>query len=385
MDPAHAAAAELAAAQAAAAELAAAQAAQAAAEQALAAQQDPAVQGPQPAPPAPAPAPPAPANLPLGLSEQFHLLFQPILLHLATIASAVTVNNAANADRTPTSSLKVPSPGTYDGKSRKECGPWLNRVLTWLTCNKADPDTPDAVRAASTLLTGPAQQWFQSCVQSTKSAGYGDETSGGFQTFRDFAEAMELFLGDPLPELQARLSLRSLAQTRSVLIYASEFQRLISYIPNIDAGTLKFDFWFGLKPKIKELLTGKIENLPTWTDIRDLAHRFDTQLYLPRSSYAFSTPTPSAPRDRRPDDPMDINSAMTSRHPRGRAPTPGPSRGRSPAPRRSQSPARSSHSPSPRLSKLTPEERDQLRAAGACFKCRKHGHIAANCPMHSKN
>ena len=48
---------------------------------------------------------------------------------------------AANSAHAPVSRLKVPSPGEYDGKPKKECGLWLIRVLNWLTCNDADPNT----------------------------------------------------------------------------------------------------------------------------------------------------------------------------------------------------------------------------------------------------
>lgn len=301
------------------------------------------------------------------------MVLKPVLADLTSAISAMAANSAP---RPPTSRLKVPSPSPYDGKPKKECGPWLQRVHTWLTCNGEDPDTPEAVRAASSLLSGAAQQWFQSCVQSAKQAGYGDETAGGFLTFDDFAKAMECFLGDPLPELKARIALRNLAQNRSVLDYASEFQRLISYIPGIDTGSLRFAFWYGLKPRIQELLTGKIEDVETWYGIRDLAHRFDTQMFMPKHGPFASSRSYSSPRDKR-DDPMDLGTAHVNSSARGRAPTPGPSRGRSPTPHRSMSPARSS---APRLTKLTDQERAQLRAAGACFRCRQPGHVSANCP-----
>lgn len=82
-------------------------------------------------------------------------------------------------------------------------------------------------------------------------------------------------------------------------------------------------------------------------------------MFLPKS-YSFA---PSASRTKR-DDPMDLSISQVTR-------------GRSPAPRCSQSPSRS---PGPRLSKLTPEDCDQLRAAGACFPCRQPSHFSSNCP-----
>jgi hypothetical protein len=37
------------------------------------------------------------------------------------------------------------------------------------------------------------------------------------------------------------------------------------------------------------------------------------------------------------------------------------------------------------IPKLSSQERDRLRQRGACFKCRRDGHIARNCPGRSFN
>ena len=40
--------------------------------------------------------------------------------------------------------------------------------------------------------------------------------------------------------------------------------------------------------------------------------------------------------------------------------------------------------PAPRLTKLTDEERKKLSSEGRCFRCRKQGHMARNCPQNAQ-
>lgn len=67
---------------------------------------------------------PEPAPVNMQAMQQFMVLMQPFLATISATASAFTAA-AANfhAPRAPQNRLKVPSPGTYDGKQKKECGP----------------------------------------------------------------------------------------------------------------------------------------------------------------------------------------------------------------------------------------------------------------------
>jgi hypothetical protein len=98
-----------------------------------------------------------------------------------------------------------------------------------------------------------------------------------------------------------------------------------------------------------------------------------------QSRFLTSRPSTYQPRDHRRDDPMDLNTASVphrssslpprgsvSASPRGRSATPG------------RRPSSSTHQP--RLAKLTQEERNELQAAGKCFRCRQPGHFASQCP-----
>ncbi len=272
--------------------------------------------------------------------------------------------------------IKAPTIDFFDGKQQKSVRPWLQRTRSILKLMGLNLDSPNCVTFVSSFLTGPAQTWFSS---EADRAAYGMADSAGFSTFDDFATALMRHLGDPNPEDKARKNLRSLKQTTSVKAYADEFQRIITYLPNRDADDLRFDFIYGLKPKIQELLVGKVDDSNMlWQDVRDLAYRFDDVVMSSR--FNSTGPQPSRPfpsRDTRPHNgpaPMDIGATSTE-YSRGRPSSPGPSsRGRSSTPH----PRSSANS----LPKLTDQERQKLIANNGCFRCRKFnaGHQARDCP-----
>jgi hypothetical protein len=189
--------------------------------------------------------------------------------------------------------------------------------------------------------------------------------SAGFLTFDQFASALAKRLGDPNPHDKARKELLRLRQTTSVKVYGDEFQRIITYLPARDSSDLKFDFISGLKPKIQELLVGKVADNMSWLDVRDLAYGYDDVIMSNRDTNRFSTPRP---RDHRPDDPMQLGNVDHDRShtpPKTRPSTPG------------------SHATgSTSMPKLTPALRAELIANNGCFRCRKQnaGHRAHNCP-----
>ena len=306
-----------------------------------------------------------------GTMAQPIAVIQPLIANVAALASAASSRVPSTGNLPPGD--KALRPPSYDGKSKKYCVPWASSLRTYFQVTGVDVNNRDSVQLASTYLTDAAQMWWQGRVDTCKKNNNPDYLSGGFRDFDEFAAALQTSHGDPMPDLKARKELHGLRQTNSVTKYATNFQRILMSIPDPDPSYLKFQFWFGLKPAIKTLIAGRMRECDTWLDIRDLAHQFDEII---ADQGLISYPRLSR-RDNRPDDPMDLSSAQVSRSShssRSRAPTPGPSRGRTPSPRR-PTPIR------PRLTKLTSEERDKLRSAGACFRCRKPGHISANCPL----
>ncbi len=301
---------------------------------------------------------------------QLAALLQTLLAGYATGAAQSTPSGALPRG------VRAPVPETFDGRRVNDVRPWLNRMRDILSLAGFDLERPEAVRYAASFLTGPAHSWFES---ERSRAGYGGEESAGFDTFKEFADALAQRMGDPHPEDKARRALRKLRQTTSVKSYADEFQRITSLLPRRDERDLRFDFLSGLKPKIQELLIGKISDDMSWNDVRDLAYRFDDVImtrWNQQSAYSgLHRSRSTAVYDNRPDDPMDLSTAavQTSRR---RSAT--PYRGRPSVEPRSPR----STSSVPRLPKLTDELRAELRANNGCFRCRKPnaGHVAANCP-----
>ncbi len=310
------------------------------------------------------------------------------LTQLALLIQTLLASHAVNVSPQPASppatgvlprGVRAPVPETFDGRKTKEVRPWLNRVRDILSMTGFDLNGPDSVRYAATYLTGAAHSWFES---ERARASYGEEEYAGFGTFKEFADALAQRMGDPQPDDKARAALRKHRQVTSVKLYADQFQQIITHLPQRDALDLRFDFISGLKPKIQELLVGKISEGMTWHDVRDLAYRFDDVIMTSSRDrpVSFSRPRPYG-RDPRPDDPMDLSAADTQPS-RGRSAfrsaTPGRSRSAASAalPRRSPSPSATGLPP------LTDKIREELRASNGCFRCRKPnaGHVAANCP-----
>ena len=337
-----------------------------------------------PIPPIP-PAPPAlpDINAPIPAGTTWGHMFQIVNMMIAANAA---VNNpaqfaAAAATAAPFSNLpkaaKAPTIETYNG-SVKLLRPWLNRTRGILMMLGFDLNQPFTVVYAASFLTGPAQSWYNSEADRAKEY----KESAGFATFDDFSRALSAKMGDPDPESKARDRLINLRQTTSVKAYADEFHRIITHLPHRHPDDLCHDFKRGLKPKIRELLVGRITQNMTWHDIRDLAYQMDDAVMSHRTDRIF--PRTTDRRDNRPDDPMELGHVST---PRGRTPSrsQSPERGRRfPTPGRSSAPLSSTTT---RIPKLTPEIRAHLMANNGCFRCRKEnaGHTASNCPGPSSN
>ena len=274
--------------------------------------------------------------------------------------------------------VKAPTIDSFDGKKTTEVRNWLTRTRNILLLSGFELDTMEAVRYAASHLTGTAHSWFQSECQR---APYGLETSGGFGTFNDFADALAAHLGDPHPATKARRRLRELKQVTSVKSFADEFQRIIVDLPDRHQADLQFDFINGLKPRIKELLVGKVPEDMAWQDVRDLAYLFDDAVMEHRyRASSYNSPNNRSRSDNRKDDPMDISTLLTqlaslrtsapSPHPHHRSSNPGHSRPHTSGTAGNSYPA-----------KLTDAERTRLRASGSCFRCRQPGHHVSDCPL----
>ena len=135
-------------------------------------------------------------------------------------------------------------------------------------------------------------------------------------------------------------------KNRSVADYGTEFESLINELgKGVDLGWAKDHFIKGLEDVEVRLSLLSLATFETETikELTKKGHRLQQAVQQSRPRTSYKPPTPGkAP------------AAFTSSQPN---PNPGA-----------------------KLTKLSEKEREEHRAKGLCFKCRRHGHIARDCP-----
>ncbi|KAJ2327849.1 hypothetical protein GGI00_004352 [Coemansia sp. RSA 2681] len=159
-----------------------------------------------------------------------------------------------------------------------------------------------------------------------------------------------------LDRLSAELD--ALRQTGSIADYANRFQVLVARLHLPDDAELRRKFLRGLKTNGRVQLA--MHDPETLMDSIKMATRFELafagalQQSTSRSSASNSRSTFRAHRD---DTSMDVDAISTDQEDND------------------EPEVNAIHVKSPR-----DEERDQCRQRGLCFKCKKHGHRAFECP-----
>jgi hypothetical protein len=162
----------------------------------------------------------------------------------------------------------------------------------------------------------------------------------------------------------------ALRQTTTVADYTTRLYNVGMQIPGITKSQILDKFLRGLKTKTRMEL--ELKDPATLDEAVRLADRYDTIMFG-RTSFANQRPgRKELTNEYEPGgEPMQLDALRT------------PSKGQKSS---SEKPKGQQHKDQqPALKKLTPEERDHLRNIGACFKCRKTGHMAKECPTNSKN
>jgi hypothetical protein len=165
-----------------------------------------------------------------------------------------------------------------------------------------------------------------------------------------FHDAFVTYHTPPNSVAAARQELDKLKQNQlSVKDYTHRFRRLLRLIPNIDSDTALFMYMKGLEPE-----TSKEVRLRQPTTMAQAVHQASIVhgILHPVAPTVFPTQAQAQPTT----EPMDIDAMRTllanfTNH-------------------------FNSHQ---RLGRLTDAERERLRKAGACFRCRKPGHRAVEC------
>ena len=246
--------------------------------------------------------------------------------------------------------IKPPKPATYDGRTDPEI--WLFNVDLYFSATGIVMDF-HKITYADTLLRGDALVRRKTITLPPTWAEWKALIISAHQAVN--------------PSETARDRLARLRQTTSVRAYAGLFRTVTLAIPTITDEEKKDRFIRGLKPKIMNEL--KVKSPATFDEAVQMAVRLDALgMWNPGDFPPLGT-TGESSQDSSYDAPYDI-----SFDPSADGPTP-----MDLSVINRPSAATCDPRPAPRTH-LTDREREEFRRKGICFKCRRPGHIARECP-----
>lgn len=247
---------------------------------------------------------------------------------------------------------KPSKPETYDGRRDPEI--WLYGVELYYAASSIVSEYTK-IAFADALLRGDALIWRR--------------TTDSPATWEEW-KALLISAFQPVnPTETARDLLARLRQTTSVSVFAAIFRATILRIPHITDDEKKDRFIRGLKPKIMHDV--KMRAPDSFDEAVRLAVRLDSldiwRPSNPRDHGRTGNSNPSRP------EPMDLDvHAVTS--------TPAALHPYVNAIIKSRPGTPTAFNSRPPRKPLTDREREDFRKKGICFKCRRSGHMARECP-----
>jgi Retrotransposon gag protein/Zinc knuckle len=238
---------------------------------------------------------------------------------------------------------KPNKPPTYNGaRDMALLQSWVFSMKRYLTLTATPPHV--MVELASTFLVDAANTWYQSWEVAYTNYLHIHKPEEPAIPWDDFVTHITNNFKPPNHQQNLRDRWFNLKQITTVADYVTEFKAIRLQLNVTDEEGLD-KFVRGLRHDVRREVL--VRGPTTITDAIDIADRYHSAMVdFDRPSarqfpplQAYERPTGIAP--------MEIDSISFSRPP---------------------------------LTKLTGEERDQLRLARACFRCRQPGHFAANCP-----
>ncbi|GLC47182.1 hypothetical protein PLESTM_002039900 [Pleodorina starrii] len=257
--------------------------------------------------------------------------------------------------------LKHLRPPKFSGDNKKGEQRWdefiyqANSYFTALSL-----DDPTRMVAMSQMLTGDASLFWRTKIEGH---AYG---------YADACDILGKKFSDHLAAEKARAKLRKVVYKGSVAAVVTQIDRLCLHIPNI-ADSEKKERLMAVLPKeilvVLAVQTADVETL-TYDDLCTKAERIDHAINSVLVVHKSAGGTSSSG-----SKPMEVNALNPSRF------VPKKTKKEESKPQHETE----DKSPAPKLKKLTPEEKEDLKAKGLCYRCRVGKHMAKECPMAQKN
>jgi hypothetical protein len=270
-------------------------------------------------------------------------------------SAVLAVPLPTNVDRTST--LKPAKPKEYDGsRDVQVIDSWIRSVDSYAALTRAT--NSELFHFLNTNLIGDAATWYHYNVPTA---------SWSTITWTMVKAHLRGYFISPNNDRKLRDQWATCVQKTTVTDYASRLSNLAMRIPIDDPNTYLDKFIRGLKPRTR--IEVELKDPKTIDEALRLADRYDTIVYQSKNgTYDSSWPRlPTKKQEKQEDDnrgePMQLDAMAPKKNDK-----------------KKKKDATPSSSSSSQLSKLTPEERDHLVEIGACFKCRKTGHLAKDCP-----
>ena len=253
--------------------------------------------------------------------------------------------------------LKPKQPERYDGaRDFHIIDNWVASMDSYFAITEAEP--PMVYHYLNTIFTGDAATWFR--------FHYGKEKPAEVTWATVRAELLAHFV-KPNHTRHLRDQWADARQLGNVTDYYTYLARIAMQLRTIKDEEFLDKFILGLKPNTRTEL--EFRNPETLDEAVKWADTFDSRYYKKSQRHYGPFASNSYQGDNR-GEPMQLDVLQTMTQD---TTTP------------IQIDAFKTKSSPVKLIKLTDEERQHLRSLGACFKCRKTGHMARECPVKTSN
>ena len=245
--------------------------------------------------------------------------------------------------------LKPKQPEKYNGKRDFQViDNWITSVDSYFALTHAE--APDIYHYLNTILTGEAAAWFRFIYRNVDPNAV---------TWEAVKTSIKAYFVPPNYTRRLRDEWAYLRQTTTVSDYYARLTQLAMQLGEVEEERLVDKFIRGLKPKTRTEV--ELRDPQTLEEASRIADRFDTIVYH-RPSFV---PSQSSHQEDTRGEPMQLDTLRMARIDTS---TP------------VQIDAFRTKTQPSKLRKLTNDERAHLRSINACFKCRKQGHMARECP-----